>query len=161
MIVFTSSYAYGPLLFGRTEDLAADLPQDFFVADVQSSTRALMTAARTAFPSSRIALHTASAGLSSRMQTRACMHDEDSTDVEDNQMRIWSGRKTYVTQLNAALRHVAASEAVALVDVEMMASGLTPSQFTANDLHPRSFFTLEVLNVYLNMLAEARRSGGG
>jgi hypothetical protein len=149
------SSAYWPLqhfagAFG--EELTPDVLPPDFVARFVESTRAVVAAARAAFPPERgtlLALHT-SAGIRTD-----CSYG---TNVDRSNKRIW-GKKSYVAQLNAALRFVAAAERVPLIDFELIASALTPAQFTADDVHPRSFFSLEVLNIYLNMLDVHARGG--
>ena len=114
-----------------------------FVDEFTNATRQLVAAARAAFPAAQLAVHT-SGGIRTDLQS--------GTNVDASNKRIW-GKKAYVAQLNAALRHVAHAEHCRLVDFELMAAALAPGQFTVDDLHPRSFFSLEVLNVYLNMVA--------
>ena len=103
----------------------------------------LLAAARAAFPKAQLAVHT-----SGGIRTDPIF----GSNVDNSNHRIW-GRKTYVAQLNAALRVVALSGHAKLVDFELMASALTASQLTVDDVHPRSFFSLEIVNVYLNMIA--------
>lgn len=119
------------------------LPPDF-VETFTNDTLRLLAAARAAFPHAQLAVHT-----SGGIRTDPIF----GSNVDNSNHRIW-GRKTYVAQLNAALRVVALAGHAKLVDFELMASALTASQLTVDDVHPRSFFSLEVLNVYLNMIAE-------
>ena len=148
------SSAYWPLQhfagsFGE-QPTPALLPPAF-LHDFTNATRQLLAAARAAFPAAQLAVHT-SGGIRTDAQT--------GTNVDAGSKRVW-GKKAYVAQLNAALRHAAHAERCAVVDVELMAAALAPGQFTVDDLHPRGFFSLEVLNVYLNMVAEAGQGGEG
>jgi len=150
LVVFAS--AYWPLqnyagAFGEHHTPLL-LPFDF-VAGFVNRTQGLLAAARAAFPHAQLAVHT-SAGI----RTDPIF----GSNVDNSNHRIW-GRKTYVAQLNAALRVVAAAGHAKLVDFELMAASLTAAQLTVDDVHPRSFFSLEVVNVYLNMIAAHREHG--
>ncbi len=67
------------------------------------------------------------------------------------------GRAVYVAQLNAALRQVAASRQVPLVDYERMSAGLGFDQYLSDNTHPNDQFMLQALNLYLNMYEQRRR----
>jgi hypothetical protein len=150
------SSCYWPLnnfasAFGDEQATPTLLPPAF-VDEFTIATRMLLAAARAAFPAAQLTVHT-SGGIRTDPQT--------GTNVDASNKRIW-GKKAYVAQLNAALRHAAHAERCAVVDLELMAAALAPGQLTVDDLHPRGFFSLEVLNVYLNIIvAEAGQRGEG
>jgi len=146
LVIFAS--AYWPLQH-FAGSCCGDVATPLFLPDAvvegyYNATTELLTAARSAFPHAQLAVHT-SPGL----RTSA-----DGANVEPASLpRIW-GRKSYFAQLNAALRAVAAVGHAKLLDLEVMAASMTHSpQLTLDDLHPRSFFSLEALNVMLNMVA--------
>jgi hypothetical protein len=151
LVVFASAYwplqHFAGAFSGHTPLL---LPPDF-VDSFTSDTLRLVAAARAAFPHAQLAVHT-SAGI----RTDPIY----GSNVDNSNHRIW-GRKTYVAQLNAALRVVAQSGHAKLVDFELLAAALTAAQLTVDDVHPRSFFSLEVINVYLNMIEGHRNNTGG
>jgi len=120
---------------------------DSFVTDYQRWVGALLAACRAAFPAAQIAVHT-SPGLRTDSETGTNV-------LPVSQPRIW-GKKSYFAQLNAALRVLVHAGHAKLLDLELMAAALTAApQLTRDDLHPRSFFMLEVVNVMLNMASYA------
>ena len=148
LVVFASAYwvcqhfagGYG----GATAEPTPYLLPSHIIESYKNTTLELLFAARSAFPKAQLALHT-SPGL--RTDTA-----EGTNVTPDTLPRIW-GKKSYFAQLNAALRVIAQAGHAKLVDLELMAAPLTHSpQLTLDDLHPRSFFSLEVINVYLMMI---------
>ena len=71
------------------------------------------------------------------------------SNLDHANKRTW-GRRMYVDALNNAVAHVAKATRTDVVDVHAMGSGWQPSQMTGDDVHPRSWFQFEVLNVYIN-----------
>ena len=68
---------------------------------------------------------------------------------------MWA-RRPYVATLNAALRSIAATRRLPVVDFELMGSAFQPAQLLIDLLHPHSWFQLEVLNLYLNIALQPR-----
>jgi hypothetical protein len=67
------------------------------------------------------------------------------------------GRAVYVTQLNAALRQLAAERRLPLVDYERMSAGLGFDQYLSDNTHPSDAFMLQGLQVMLNVYEQRRR----
>ena len=118
------------------------LPADV-IESYQSTTVELLAKIRQHFPFAQLAVHTSS-GL--------WTDDFGNNVAPPNSPRIW-GRKSYFAQLNAALRATAAAGHAKVVDLEAIAAQLTYGQLTGDNLHPRSFFCLEVVNLYVQMVS--------
>lgn len=143
LIVMSSAYWSLHHFVGnhRAEVTPHLLPAEY-VHHFVDTTSDLVFAARNAFPHSRFALHT-----SVEIRT-SCEHGNN---VGAENKRIW-GKRSYVAQLNSALRYVGQQKGVELVDYEVISKAFQPSQLTADDIHPHGWFGLEMLNLYLNMV---------
>ena len=153
IVIFASAYWVCQHFAGKFgENATPYLLPDEVVAGYYNSTMELLAAGRAAFPKAQLAVHT-SPGLRT--------DSEQGTNVVPSSLpRIW-GKKSYFAQLNAALRAIAQSGHAKLLDAELMAAALTHSpQLTLDDLHPRSFFGLELVNVMLNMVKAHGAHGG-
>jgi hypothetical protein len=75
-------------------------------------------------------------------------------DCESTGQHIWNvlGGKSHVVDLNAAGSEVARQAGWHIVDMDEMAGQFDkPRQYLRDVLHPRAWFLLEVLIVYLNV----------
>eukprot|EP00884_Botryococcus_braunii_P011908 jgi/Botrbrau1/20718/Bobra.0058s0047.1 len=64
------------------------------------------------------------------------------------------GRRPHFAQINAAGRHVAQRMGFHVVDLELMLAGyVVPRDYLRDDHHPKPFVLLNLLNIYLNLLA--------
>lgn len=70
--------------------------------------------------------------------------------------RTW-GLRTYVDQLNNGVVVAARMGGADLVDVKQAADAWQPEQMTTDGVHPRAWFQMELLNVYLNIAKGLRR----
>ena len=75
------------------------------------------------------------------------------SNIDGINKRTW-GRKSYVTALNEALKHVARIRMLDLFDLYTIGSYFQPMQLTGDDIHPNAWFQFELLNLYLNSLRE-------
>ena len=121
-------------------------------AEVESfyhSTAELVRVVRRAFPGVPLVMHT-----STEVRTD-CDTGSHSVDSE----KVWA-RRAYVAALNAATRALAAAARLPLVDFELLGQAFQPRQLLWDTQHPRGFFQLEVLNMYLNLAEQMRGDGG-
>ena len=105
-----------------------------------------MSAARVLFPSALVMYHT----------QPMVRHDPDTgvlVDAPAGQARDWHVRM-WVSQLNAAARHVARMLRLPVLDWEALADSLTPAQYLYDNHHSWSWMVLEQLNIVLNMVEE-------
>lgn len=123
---------------GSAEVLLPRKQVDDFVRD----TTQLVTVVREAFPGVHVA-----ARNSPQIRTDCSF----GSNLDHANKRTW-GRRMYVDALNNAMAQVAKATRVELVDSHTMASGWQPSQMTGDDVHPRSWWQMELLNVYINMV---------
>lgn len=73
--------------------------------------------------------------------------------------RTW-GLRTYVDQLNNGIEMSARLANAGLVDVKAISDAWQPKQLTTDGVHPRCWFQMELLNVYLNMVKSHRKRQG-
>lgn len=121
------------------------------VAEVEAfarSTEELVRTVRRAFPGVPVVMHTSTEVLT---DCATGMHPIDS-------QKAWA-RRTYVAALNAATRVVAHAARAPLVDFELLGAAFAPAQLLWDSQHPRGFFQLEVLNIYLNLAQQLRGRG--
>lgn len=81
--------------------------------------------------------------------------------------RTW-GLRTYVDQLNNGMAAAAKASGASMVDMHGAAAAWQPKQLTTDGTHPRGWFQMEMLNLYLNIVkgkragaAAAGGAGGG
>ena len=143
LMIFSSNYwSLHHFVSQHDQEMTPHLLPESYVMHYIDTTSDLIKTARAAFPATRLAVHT-----SIEIRT-SCEHGNN---VDGSNKRIW-GKRAYVAQLNAALRFISREVGVELVDYETISKAFQPSQLTADDVHPRSFFSLEMLNLYLNVI---------
>ena len=118
------------------------LPIDQIKEFIRDTTR-LVHLARVTFPAAHVVVRT-----SPQIRTDCNF----GSNVDNANKRTW-GRRMYVDALNNGIVQVAKATRADIVDAHAMASGWQPSQVTGDDVHPRSWFQFELLNVYLNILS--------
>ena len=118
------------------------LPESYIQHFIET-TKDLVHTAISYFPATRPLLHT-----SIEIQTD-CQHGHNSEPGAGGG-KIW-GRRAYVAQLNAAVRFVSRDMGVELVDHEIISKSFQPAQLTIDGVHPKAWFSLEMLNIYLNI----------
>lgn len=124
-----------------SRDETAKVVHPGYLSEFTSAMHVLLGSVREAFPTSKL-------GMRTSHQVRSNCEDGDTT------RRAW-GKRMWVNQINHAKRSVVRTErrqghAIELFDVELMASGFTPTQSTQDDIHFKGWLGLELLNVYLN-----------
>jgi hypothetical protein len=130
---------------------------ELFIED----TIALVRHAHATFPGARLAVRT-----SPQIRTDCAF----GSNLENANKRTW-GRRMYVDALNNAMHLVSRLTRTEMFDVHTMGSGWQPSQMTGDDIHvrfvsahigahrqPRSWFQLELLNVYINDVCKRAQS---